>query len=177
MKVKEMCICAFFTVLIAVGAFIKLPISIVPVTLQTLFVIMAGLFLKKKAVYSVLLYIVMGLIGLPVFASGGGPGYVLMPSFGYLIGFVVCTLVLGMRKDDRYLLVKCIISMLIIYLIGVAYFAGIEYFYYQQVFGIEYLLVQLFLVYIPGDIISILAAILVYRQLKDKVVIYDKRYV
>lgn len=99
MKIKDMCLCALFAVLIAVGAFIKLPVSIVPITLQTLFVILAALVLKKKAVYSVLLYVGMGLLGLPVFTSGGGISYVLVPSFGYLIGFIVCSWFVGNYTD------------------------------------------------------------------------------
>ena len=50
MKVKDMCFYALFAVLIAVGAFIKLPISIVPITLQTLFIILAAFVLKENAV-------------------------------------------------------------------------------------------------------------------------------
>lgn len=50
MKVKDMCFYALFVVLIAVGAFIKLPISIVPITLQTLFIILAAFVLKENAV-------------------------------------------------------------------------------------------------------------------------------
>lgn len=62
LSVKSMCLCSLFAVLIGIGAFIKLPISIVPVTLQTLFVVLAGLLVKKKmAMISVLLYVGIGL--------------------------------------------------------------------------------------------------------------------
>ena len=89
MKTKDMCLYALFAVLIGVGAFIKLPISIVPVTLQTLFVILAALILKEKAVYSVLLYIGIGLLGIPVFASGGGISYGAC-SFIWVFDWVCC---------------------------------------------------------------------------------------
>jgi biotin transport system substrate-specific component len=167
MKIKEMILISLMSALIAVGAFIKLPISIVPVTLQTLFVVLTGLLLKKKAIYSVLLYIVIGLIGIPVFASGGGIGYVLMPSFGYLLGFAVCAYIVGHAKGESVieLLIRSIIGMLFIYVIGVMYFFFIEYFYYHKVFEASYLLINLFLVYLPGDSLSIVVALIIHQRL------------
>ena len=136
MKIKEMCMYALFAILIGVGAFIKLPISIVPVTMQTLFVVMAGLFLKEKAIYSVMLYVGMGLIGLPVFASGGGISYVLVPSFGYLLGFIGAAYFVGKFSSDNKMrnLIICCIGMIIIYIIGILYFVFIQYAYYGKVF-------------------------------------------
>lgn len=168
MKVKEMCLITLMSILIAAGAFIKLPISIVPVTLQTLFVVLAGLVLGKKAIYSVLLYIMIGLLGIPVFTNGGGPAYVLMPSFGYLLGFIICAYLVGKHHNDKKtsLVMWCLIGMLVIYLIGMIYFVMIEYLYYQQIFSISYVFVSLFLVYLPGDILSIIVALIVYDRLK-----------
>lgn len=162
MKVKEMCIITMMSLLIAVGAFIKLPISIVPVTLQTLFVILAGLILKKKAVYSVLLYILLGLLGLPVFTNGGGLLYVLMPSFGYLLGFLICAYIVG--HYDFSVILRCVLGMLLIYFIGMIYFVLIEWLYYHQVFSVSYVLISLFLVYLPGDILSIIVALVIYKR-------------
>lgn len=121
---------------------------------------------QKNAVVSVALYIVIGLLGVPVFTGGGGIAYVLMPSFGYLLGFIVCAVIVGNRKDEHYLLLRCILGMLVIYVIGVFYFILIEYFYYHKIFTFSYLIVSLFLVYIPGDLLSIVVAILAYKRLK-----------
>lgn len=166
MKVKDMCFYALLAVLIAVGAFIKLPISIVPITLQTLFIGLAAFVLKEKAVYSVLLYVGMGLLGLPVFTSGGGLSYIFVPSFGYLIGFIFGSYFVGRYKNDIFqsLFIRGCLGMLIIYVIGIAYFVCIEYFYYGQVFAIEWIMTSLFLIYIPGDLISIIVAIIVYKR-------------
>ena len=77
-----------FTALTCAGGFLRIPVPPVPVTLQTLFVYLAGLVLgKSRGVYSQLLFLVIGLAGLPVFSGGGGPSYVLRPTFGYLLGF------------------------------------------------------------------------------------------
>ena len=85
-----------FVALIAVGAFIRIPTPMVPITLQYLFTMLAGLFLGGKlGCLSVCIYIALGLLGLPVFTQGGGPGYIFQPSFGYIIGFAAGALATG----------------------------------------------------------------------------------
>lgn len=91
-----------FAVLITVGAYIKVPVPVVPFTLQLLFTTLAGLLLGSRlGATSVVLYIVMGLAGLPVFATGGGLGYVLEPSFGYLVGFAAAAWVTGRIAEKK----------------------------------------------------------------------------
>ena len=73
---KDMIMCALFTALIAVGAFIKVPVPVVPFTLQFLFTMLAGLIMGGRlGAISVGLYAVLGLVGLPIFAEGGGIWY------------------------------------------------------------------------------------------------------
>ena len=80
LKINDIVICGLFVALIAIGAFIKVPVPFVPFTLQTLFTTLAGLFLGgKKGFLCVFVYMILGLIGLPIFASGGGPGYIFQP--------------------------------------------------------------------------------------------------
>ena len=82
-----------------------------------------------------LVYIAMGLIGLPVFTQGGGIGYVLMPSFGYLLGFPVGALVSGyicsrFKKPTRGgAFAASLVGMIPIYVIGVSYQVLILYYY------------------------------------------------
>ena len=168
--VRSMCFCSMFAVLIAVGAFIKIPISIVPITLQTLFVVMAGFILgKKKAFLSVLLYIMIGLLGLPIFANGGGIAYVLQPTFGYLIGFLVVSYLIGRfsekGKDIKSMMIISIVGMLIIYMFGMIYFALIQKFYYGLTFETSWILYYLFLVYLPGDILSCIIGVFLSKRL------------
>ena len=67
-----------FAALIAVGAFIRIPIPYVPFTLQLFFTTLAGLLLGPKlGAASSLVYMITGLIGIPIFTEGGGPGYIL----------------------------------------------------------------------------------------------------
>lgn len=89
-KTRSLVYCTLFTALIAVGAFIKIPIPVVPFTLQYLFTMLAGILLGSRlGSLSVLAYMILGLIGLPIFSEGGGIGYVFKPSFGYIIGFAL----------------------------------------------------------------------------------------
>ena len=81
-KTRNLTFSAMFVSLIAIGAFIRIPVPVVPFTLQFLFTMLAGLLLGGKlGAMSVCIYVAMGLLGLPVFAEGGGLGYVLKPSF------------------------------------------------------------------------------------------------
>jgi len=80
---------ALFASLTCVGASIRVPISPVPFTLQGFFVTPSGLLLGSwRGALSQALYVLVGLLGVPVFAAGGGIGYVAHPSFGYLLGYV-----------------------------------------------------------------------------------------
>ena len=82
--------CSLFTALIAVGAFINIPIPVVPFTLQFLFTTLAGLLLgSKMGAVSVIAYMVLGLVGLPIFSEGGGIWYVFKPSFGYIMQYPI----------------------------------------------------------------------------------------
>lgn len=80
-KTTDMVLCAMFAALIAVGAFIRIPIPYVPFTLQLFFTTLAGLLLGPKlGAASSLVYMITGLIGIPIFTEGGGPGYILSPA-------------------------------------------------------------------------------------------------
>lgn len=172
LDVKSMCLCSLFSILIAIGAFIRLPISIVPVTMQTLFVILAGMVLgKRNAFISVCLYLMVGFIGLPVFANGGGIAYVLQPSFGYLMGFVLAAYLVGYFHHKNINLIQqifiAILAMLIIYTVGIVYFAFIQHFYYGLDFTLTWLFYYLFIVYLPGDTLACIIAVWVGRRLKQ----------
>lgn len=119
---------AMFAALTAVGAFIKIPLPLVPFTLQIVFVFLAGCLLGgRNGFQSQLVYIGIGLVGLPVFTQGGGITYVLQPTFGYLIGFALAALVIGYMIDrvesptKKHFIVANIIGLIIIYAVAVPY--------------------------------------------------------
>ena len=106
-----------------------LPISHIPFTLQTMILIYLTLLLGKRAWRAVLAYLICGLAGLPVFALGGGPWYVFSPTFGYLLGFLLASLIGGLIIKDRVLLplrtllISATASMASIYIMGALYLA------------------------------------------------------
>ena len=98
---QDVAVCGLFTALIAVGAFMKIVIPVgadtMNFTLQWLFVLLAGLLLgSKRAFRSVAVYLITGLIGFPIFARGGGPAYLLRPTFGFLLGFALAAWAIGL---------------------------------------------------------------------------------
>ena len=99
-KAKDLTVCGLFSALIAVGAFIKIVIPVgadsMNFTLQWFFVLLAGLLLgSKRAFLSVSTYLLIGLMGIPVFARGGGPAYLLRTTFGFLLGFALAAYAMG----------------------------------------------------------------------------------
>lgn len=88
---------ALFVALISVGAFIAIPIGPVPIVLQNMFVLLAGLILGPvRGLACVAVYLLVGLAGLPVFAGGtSGIGKLFGPTGGYLLGYLPAVLVTG----------------------------------------------------------------------------------
>ena len=167
-----MIVCALFVALIAAGAFIKIPVPLVPFTLQFLFTMLAGLLLGGKlGALAVCVYIVLGLAGLPIFAQGGGLGYVFQPSFGYIIGFAVGTLVTGSIANRvetpgyRRLLSANFLGLGVVYLFGMAYYYLMSNLYLDNPIGLWPLFLYCFLLAVPGDILLCVVGAVLGRRL------------
>ena len=88
---------ALFTALTAVGAFIKIPVGPTPISAQLLFIALAGMILGPYwGALSQVLYVALGLAGLPIFTGGGGISYIYSPSFGFLLGFIFVPVIIGL---------------------------------------------------------------------------------
>lgn len=172
-RTHRMILCALFAALIAVGAFLRIPVPLVPFTLQTFFVGLAGMLLGKKlGAVSALLYMFIGLVGLPVFAQGGGVGYVLKPTFGYIVGFVLGAYVTGAiaRKvrepSHKRLFAAALAGLGVIYAVGTAYFYFMSNFYLGNSISLGTALLYCFVVFLPGDgAMSIIAALVAKRMI------------
>lgn len=172
-KTKNMVLCSVFVALIVVGTFIRIPIPVVPFTLQLLFTMLAGLLLGGKlGASSVCIYIVMGLLGFPVFTEGGGIGYILKPSFGYIIGFAVASYVTGVIANKvsnpsyKRLFTANFIGLGIVYLFGMVYYYLMSNFYLGNPIGLWPLFLYCFILAVPGDIVlCILGAFLGKRMI------------
>ena len=156
---KEMVLCAMFTALIAAGAFLSFPLpSGVPVSLQFLFTNLAGVLLgRKKGLTSVLVYIILGLIGIPIFTAGGGFGYVLKPSFGYILGFAGGTWLAGYISEKGKGTVMSYIwaslaDMAVVFTVGLLYFYMVMTYYIGKPIDAKTLFVTGFLVFAPADV-------------------------
>ena len=128
MKTRDLILVALFAALTAIGAFIKIPIPPVPLSLQFLFCAFAGVLLGSKlGLYSQLLYVVIGLSGIPVFTNGGGISYVFQPTFGYLLGFILCAFIIGKLTENlkvisfKNIFFPVVAGLTSVYLVGVPY--------------------------------------------------------
>ena len=109
----------------------------------------------------------MGLLGLPVFAEGGGVSYVLKPSFGYIIGFAAASYVTGVIANHvhnpgyKRLLIANFAGLEIVYFFGMAYYYLMSNFYLGVPIGLWPLFLYCFILAVPGDIVlCILGAVL-----------------
>ncbi len=127
--------------LTAVSAYIYLPIGPVPITMQTCIVLISGAVLGSRwGAGSQIVYVCLGLAGMPVFAGGmSGPGVVLSPTFGYLAGFVLGAFLTGWyverftRHSISHLAAGMLIGQAAIFVCGLLYL----YAYFNLYAGVE----------------------------------------
>ena len=182
-KTKDMILCAMFVVLIAAGAFLKVPVPVVPFTLQFLFTMLAGLLLGPRlGALAVAVYVLLGLAGLPVFAQGGGLAYVFQPTFGYLIGFVLGTWVTGTiaRRGTGLpgfgrLLGANLAGLAVVYLCGMLYCWVVTNYYLKTPMGLWALVLYCFLLAVPGDLFLCVVGAMAGRRLLPLVGIRRER--
>lgn len=127
--VKDLVFTAMFAALIAVCSILSIPIGEVPITLQTFAVCLAAAMLGwKRGTLSVLIYVLLGAVGVPVFAGmTGGVGILAGPTGGYIIGFIPAAIIIGFAADkwERKalpLIVAMVLGVLVCYLIGTIWF-------------------------------------------------------
>lgn len=174
----QMILIALFTALIAVGTFIRIPVPFMDYfTLQFMFVLLSGMLLGSKfGTYATGLYVLIGLIGFPVFAAGGGPQYILKPTFGYLLGFIVTAFATGFiveyfedREGSlklRHILVAAFAGMLITYMIGFTYKYLILKYYVGDVKSLWVIIAASIPLDVPGDSMLAVVSALIGMRLR-----------
>ena len=174
LMLRNMIYTAMFAALTAVCSQIQLPIGAVPFTLQTMGIfIAAGLLGAKKGTLSVGIYILLGAVGIPVFAGfSGGLGIIAGPTGGYIIGYIVCAavsaLLLGILcRDEAYTYPKIILSLAA----GLffCYLLGTIWFYIISGWTIGKILMACVVVFLPGDALKIAAAAILIKKVKPQV--------
>lgn len=169
-KLVSTILIALFAALVAAGAFIRIPLPPVPVTLQTLFALLASQILPlPQALSSILVYIFIGLAGLPVFTSGGGPAAMLGPTGGYIMGLVPAVIVAGLveklMKRNTFLthIVSGLVETVMIYIFGLFWLG------WTRKLSIGATLASGLLPFIVGDTVKLIASAFVATRLKDRV--------
>lgn len=162
MKTRSLILTALFAALTAVGAFLKIPFPLSAITLQFFFTAMAGTLLGKKyGALSQAVYVLLGLVGVPTFALGGGFSYIFQPTFGFLLGLIPSAWVIGSLAKRPLTFWRSVVAMLaglaVLYAIGVPYMALIANAYLGKGLTFWQVLKNGMLIYLPGDMLKIAA--------------------
>jgi len=127
-QLRMMVFASLLAALMAAGAYLAIPIGPVPIVLQNMFVLLAGLLLGSRwGIASVAVYLLTGACGLPVFAGGlGGIGRIVGPTGGYLIGYLPAVFITGYisektAKQMGYDILAMICGTIVLYACGVAW--------------------------------------------------------
>jgi biotin transport system substrate-specific component len=151
---------AAFAVLTAIGAFIRIPLPFtpVPITLQTFFVLASGIYLGgRDAALSQVLYLTLGVAGLPVFAGAGGLAHAMGPTGGFLLAFPIAAWLVGssVKPGDRLARAAFVLiaADVVIFALGATWFAA------AMGVGLEGALALAVLPFLPGTVIKTGAAL------------------
>ncbi len=154
---------AIFVVLTAIGAKVYIPHEPVPFTLQTLFVVLSGAILGwRNGTISMLLYLALGISGIPVFAgASAGPAVLFGPTAGYLFGFVAAAGVVGATVGLRRSLVWTTFTLSIGFLLIFA--CGTLCLNEAFIHNWNVSLAQGFFIFSVWDLVKLGAAVAIYR--------------
>ena len=170
-KTLMLVLTALFAALTAVGAFFKIPFALAAISLQFLFTAMAGILLGAGyGALSQLVYVLIGLVGVPIFALGGGFSYVLQPTFGFLLGLIPAACITGMiarRKTTSFwwLLLACLAGTAAVYVIGLPYMHCILRFYLNKTWSIQQTVMGGMVIFLPWDVLKAIVASLLAKKL------------
>jgi len=158
---------SLFVALIAIGAFIAVPVGPVPIVLQNMFVLLAAIILGPVwGVTCVAIYLLIGLAGLPVFSAGGsGIGKLFGPTGGYLLGYLPCVFVTaaiskGLGKKMSSDIIAMVIGSLIVYAAGVSWLKVVTAMTFEKALAVG------MIPFLPGDALKIIAAAFIARTLR-----------
>ena len=169
-KTYDLVYISIFVVLIAICSWISIPLT-VPVTLQTFGVFMAvGLLGGKRGTLAVLVYILMGTLGIPVFSGfTGGIGIIAGTTGGYIVGFLFSALLMwGMEKafgrSTAVLTLSMVLGLVLCYAVGTLWFMAV-YGASSGAIGILTVLGWCVFPFIIPDVAKIVLALILTRRL------------
>jgi biotin transport system substrate-specific component len=165
---KELTQISIFAALTFVSGFISIPVGPVPITMQTLLVLLTGLFLRPRAAFlAQTLHLLLKLL------LGGFQSF-LSPSFGFVFGFIAGATVISyiVHKSDGSILSytwAALVGSIVIYAIGLPYMTVILNVFMGNQFGILDIFKMGMLLFIPGDVAKVLLAVALSNRLKGRV--------
>ena len=155
---------AAFTGLIAIGSWISIPFVPVPLTLQTLFVILSGAVMGRYAAYPTGLYILMGALNIPVFHSGtAGLAVLLGPTGGYVLGFLPGALATGLAYEQHHVTLRV---AGIFFGLAIIFFFGMTWLSFSAGISLPMAFLIGVLPFIPGDAVKGYAVFLIAGRLE-----------
>lgn len=162
---------SLFGALTAAGAFIIIPLPPVPITAQTFFLNLSSLLLGGPVgALSQFIYVMLGIVGLPVFSGGkAGIGVLFGPTGGYLLGFIIAAFVVGKIAGAKkgagiiWHIFAMLLGMAVIYALGILQLSLVAKISLKKALSIGVL------PFLPGDIIKILLAAIIGSKLKGRI--------
>lgn len=169
-KTLSIVYCGVFVALIAICSWISIPMTI-PFTLQTFAVCLTTALLgTKRGTITVIVYILLGLVGAPVFSGfKGGIGALMGPTGGYIIGFIFTAIIVGLLtekygKKIPVLAIAMVIGILICYVFGTVWFVSV-YTKTKEPVGIMTALSWCVFPYLIPDAVKIALAVFLTKRL------------
>ena len=170
---KKLVYSAFFTSLIILGGFISIPIGFVPIILADFFIMVSASFQSPiGSLVSIILYILLGLLGLPVFAGGkAGLSVITGPTGGFVIGYVFLSFLMSLmlynkdykKKNIAWYLISALVSNAVLYFIGTISLM------HNLSLNLEKALKIAVLPFIFGSILKIFISYLLYKKIEIKI--------
>ena len=182
MDIRRVVIIALFAALMVAGAYISIPIGPVPITLQTLFILLAGLLGGRRiGIPAVAVYLALGAMGLPVFSGGtGGFARFLSPTGGFLLSWLPAVAIAGICADFGYnpashdgqstskkhliwMVLGALSATIVIYAIGLPVLKLNLDFSWSKTLAVG------LLPFLPGDLLKLISAVILGNLFASKV--------
>lgn len=170
-RAVDLAVCALCAAFFTICAYISIPFSAIPMTLQTFGIcLVASVFGAKRSIISVLVYLLMGAVGIPVYSCfTGGVGILFGITGGYFIGFIFIALVVGLTSDktknknwQSYLSMTA--GLILCYAFGTAWYM----LFYRKGASLQSVLTSCVVPFIPLDVLEVLLATVISKRLKKR---------